>query len=202
MSDPERFRERYQDTCLEDLPWFHSEPDPDLLTAFDRVLEGPSRVLDLGAGPAVNSIWLAARGHEVVAVDAIDRAKDMALALAADRGATLEYLVHDALDIGHLAAFDMILDRGFMHTLSSEHRPAWRRAVSGALRVGGHVVVKCFDVRPTRDFGPAGLTAVEVIETLGDPDLGGMELVNLERTTFPGELERHATWTAIGRRVS
>ena len=200
MSTEERFRARYASTALEDLPWFHNEPDVDIVRAFTQVLDGPSRVLDLGAGPAVNSIWLSREGHEVVAVDAVDRAKELALALAADHGASLEYIVQDALSLGSLGAFDAILDRGFMHSLPEEDRDGWRRAVVGALRPGGHLVLKCFDRRPTRDFGPTGLSAVEVIDAIGDPDLGGLSLCSLERTAFPGELRRHATWTVVAQR--
>lgn len=201
-SSGERFREHYAHGKLELLPWFHPEPDPDLIALFDRALDAPSRVLDLGAGPAVHSIHLATQGHAVVALDAIDRAREMALALAADRGASLEYLVGDALELGDLPAFDAILDRAFLHTLEPEHRPAWRRAVHGALVPRGHLFLKCFDVRPTRDFGPPGLSAVEVLEALGDPDRDGFELVSLERTRFAGHDDRppHAAWTVWARR--
>lgn len=200
----ERFREHYAHGKLELLPWFHPEPDADLVALFDRALDAPARVLDLGAGPAVHSIHLAMQGHQVVALDAIDQAREMALALAADRGATIEYLVGDALELGHLPAFDAILDRGFLHTLEPEHRPAWRHAVYGALVPRGHLFLKCFDVRPAdRGFGPPGLSAADVLELLGDPDRDGLELVSLERTRFAGhddDPRPHAAWTVWARR--
>ena len=199
----EHFHLAYRDARPEDLPWYHPQPDVDLMALIDELLPvGGARVLDLGAGPAVHSIELASRGHRVVAIDGVPEARDMALALAAKRGVVIEYRVGDALHETPPGPFDMVFDRGFLHTLDPVTRPAWRSAVVGALRPGGSVVVKCFDARPRRNFGPPGLTARDVVEVLGPPDAGGLGLEFLRRTRFPGHDEReHAAWTATALRI-
>lgn len=199
----DHFTEAYRDARPEDLPWFHAQPDEDLVALFDEVLPAKgARVLDLGAGPAVHAIALAARGHHVVAIDAVAEARAMALGLAAKHGVTIDYQVGDAIRATPKGPFDLVFDRGFMHTLEPGERPLWRSAVVGALRPGGCVVFKCFDVRPPRDFGPPGLTARDVVDTLGAAGPGGLGLELLRRSRFPGHAEgSHAAWTVMAKRI-
>lgn len=203
MTD-ERFTIAYRDARPEDLPWYHAEADADLVALFDQVL--PARgasVLDLGAGPAVHSVELAARGHRVVAIDAVPEARTMALALAAKRGVAIDYRVGDAIRGTPEGPFDLVFDRGFMHTLEPSERSTWRSAVVKALRPDGCVIVKCFDVRPPRDFGPPGLTARDIVDTLGAPEPGGLGLELLRRSRFPGQVDReHAAWTVMAVRIA
>ncbi|HVP59557.1 MAG TPA: class I SAM-dependent methyltransferase [Myxococcaceae bacterium] len=199
----ERFVESYRGARPEDLPWYDPDPDPDLLVLFDEVLPASgARVLDLGAGPAVHSIELAARGHRVVAIDGVAEARDMALTLAARRGVTLDYRVGDALHDGPEGPFDLVFDRGFLHTLEPAERRTWRAAVTRSLVRGGALILKCFDVRPPRDFGPPGLTARDVLHALGEPVMGGLALELLRRTAFGlNEAKDHAAWTVFARRL-
>lgn len=199
----DRFIEIYRDARVEDLPWYHADPDEDLIALFDDLLPKPgARVLDLGAGPAVHSIELAARGHQVTAIDGVPEAREMALALAADRGVSIDYRVGDALKEAPEGPFDLVFDRGFLHTLDPSERPLWRSVVVKSLSPGGAVVMKCFDPIPPRDFGPPGLTARDVLDTLGPRQPGGLGLELLRRTRFGGhELREHATWTVLARRL-
>jgi len=199
----DRFVERYRGAHPEDLRWYHASPDPDLVALFDEVLPaGGARVLDMGAGPAVHSIELAARGYRVVAIDAVPEARDMALTLAARRGVTLDYRVGDALRDAPEGPFDLVFDRGFLHSLEPTERVSWREAVTRALAVGGAVILKCFDVRPPRDFGPPGLTARDLLDVLGEPEATGLGLERLSRTTFAMHEPRdHAAWTVLARRL-
>lgn len=199
----ERFTTAYRDARPEDLPWYHAEPDADLMALMDQVLPAAAaRVLDLGAGPAVHSIELAARGHQVVAIDGVPEARTMALALAAKRGVSIDYRVGDAIRETPQGPFDLVFDRGFLHTLEPSERPTWRGAVVRVLRPGGFVLAKCFDTRPPRAYGPPGLTARDLIDTLGVPEPGGLGLELLRRTRFSGHDDRdHAAWTALAMRI-
>src|SRR5271165_2142580 len=164
----EHFTAAYRDARPEDLPWYHAEPDADLVALFDDALPTRgARVLDLGAGPAVHSIELARRGHSVVAIDGVPEARDMALVLAAKHGVALDYRVGDALGDTPDGPFDLVFDRGFLHTLDPQDRARWRTAVVRALRPGAFVILKCFDSRPARGYGPVGLTARDVVDALG-----------------------------------
>jgi SAM-dependent methyltransferase len=202
MVDP-HFTAAYRGARPEDLPWYHAEPDADLVALFDQVLPARgARVLDLGAGPAVHGIELATRGHRVVAIDAVPEARDMALTLAAARRVDIDYRVGDALREAPEGPFDLVFDRGFLHTLDPNERSMWRGAVVRALRPGGAVLIKCFDTRPARNFGPPGLTAQDIVHVLGLPEPGGLGLELLRRTRFPGHAEdQHAAWSVLAVRI-
>jgi SAM-dependent methyltransferase len=203
MVDP-HFTEAYRNARPEDLPWYQAQPDADLIALLHDVLPaGGARVLDLGAGPAVHSIELAARGHHVVAIDAVPEARAMALGLAARRGVAIDYRVGDAIRQTPEGPFDLVFDRGFLHTVDPSARQEWRSAVLRALRVGGAVLVKCFDTRPPRGFGPPGLTARDLVATIGEPDPGGLGLELLRRTSFGGLEDRdHAAWMVLAMRLA
>ena len=206
MSDPEiagpkRFHDRYRGAGVDDLPWYNPHPDLDLVELFAHEIGKPrARVLDLGAGPAVHSIYLAGMGHEVVALDVVPEARELALGLAAKAGVELEYHTTDVLECQGGHSFDVVFDRGFLHTLEPKQRPAWRRVVTQSLVPDGLLVFKCFDVVPPRNFGPRGMTAAEVVATLGEVEAGGLELHSITRTRFHHE-ELHATWTVVAHRI-
>lgn len=197
-----RFFECYRKASTEEIPWYSPEPDPDLVEIFAAELpERGARVVDLGSGPGVHAIHLASSGHRVTALDVVPDARDLALELAGKAGVELDYQVVDVLGWrpAEEASFDAAIDRGFMHTLDPADRPRWQQVVCRALRPGGLLVVKCFDRYPPRDFGPQGLSALEVVETVG-PTSGPLVLSRLERTRFQHIDGPHATWTVVARR--
>ncbi|MEZ5330784.1 MAG: class I SAM-dependent methyltransferase [Thermoanaerobaculia bacterium] len=201
----ERFFESYASGEPEDLPWYNPEPDADLVRWFDELLEGPSRVIDLGAGPSVHGIFLAGRGHDVTAVDGVPAARDLALRLARERGVEIDYHVADVLawEPPERAAWDLVLDRGFLHTLEPEDRPRWLDRVRGLLRPGGALVLKAFTAEP-RGFGPPGLTAAETLGAIREGEPDGLRLVDLARSSFnladrPDVTGAHSAWTLVAR---
>lgn len=198
----EHFRARYRDARPDDLPWYHDEPDPDIVALFEKERPEPAaHAVDLGAGPAVHAIWLASAGLEVTAVDAIPEARQMALSLAEQAGVTLDYQVADVLEWRGERPADIVFDRGFLHSLDPGDRPRWRRVVTETLRPGGLLLVKAFDERPARSFGPAGLSAAAMVAALGEPVSGGLELRALLRTRFPNHSGDHGAWTLAARRL-
>ena len=113
-----RFIESYRGTP----PWDIGRPQP----AFARLAEaGDARgpVLDAGCGTGENALAFAARGFEVVGVDAVEAAVDAARAKAAARGLAAEFRVHDALALGDLGRrFGTVVDSGLFHTFDDEER--------------------------------------------------------------------------------
>lgn len=201
MSD-DHFAPMYQNARAEDLPWYHATPDEDLVALFDEFVPDGARVLDLGAGPAVHSIELAARGCAVVAIDGVPEAKKMANALAEEKGVEIDYRVGDAIRQTPEGPFDVVFDRGFLHTLDPDERPIWRRAVLGALRPGGVAIIKAFDAYPPRDYGPHGMSARDILDALGEPQDSGLRLDWLRHTHFPGhDPTTHAAWAIVATRL-
>lgn len=203
----ERFIESYASGKPEDLPWYHPEPDADLVRWASSLLEAPKDVLDLGAGPSVHGLWSAERGHRVTAVDAVQGARTLALRLAAERSVSLDYHVADVLgwqpDDGR--AWDLVIDRGFLHCLEIDERPRWLERVRSLLRPGGIALVKEF-AHGERGFGPPGLTAREMLAAIREGEPLGLTLVALERSSFnlSASLDgagAHSAWTLVARRA-
>lgn len=202
----DRFTQAYASGRAEELPWYHPEPDADLVRWASTFLNSPADVIDLGAGPSVHGIWLAERGHRVTAVDAVADARVLALRLAAEHGVSLDYHVANVLDWQPKAgqAWDLLLDRGFLHTLEVDERPRWLARVRGLLRPGGHALVKEF-TSVERGFGPPGLTAAEMLAAIREGEPFGLELVALERSSFnlsgaSDHVGPHSTWTLVAQR--
>jgi SAM-dependent methyltransferase len=105
-----------------------------LLTREEQRREAPfGRALDLGTGSAVWAVELAQRGWQVTGVDNVDRALARGRERVSDAGVDVR-LVHgdvtdlEATDIG--SGYDLLLDTGTFHGLSSAERTAMGRAVT------------------------------------------------------------------------
>lgn len=97
-------------------------------------------------GTGENALYLAARGHAVVGMDAAPAAIARATAKAHQRGlASVSFVQADACDIpGYAAAFDTVLDCGFFHVLSPQDQARYVRALGRATRVGATLHLLCF----------------------------------------------------------
>lgn len=205
----QRFIDIYQSGKPEELPWYNPEPDPDLVRWAGALLESNgAEVIDLGAGPTVHGLWLAERGHRVTAVDAVAEARTLALRLARERGLALEYHVADVLEWEPEGdrSWELLLDRGFLHTLEIDERPRWLDRVRRLLRPGGYALIKEF-TQVERGFGPPGLTSSDMLAAIDEGDTEGLELVALERSSFnlseaQDHAGEHSAWTLVARRRS
>lgn len=105
-----------------------------LLTREEQRREAPfGRALDLGTGSAVWAVELAQRGWRVTGVDIVDRVLARGRERVSDAGVDVR-LVHgdvtdlEATDIG--SGYELLLDTGTFHGLSSAERTAMGRAVT------------------------------------------------------------------------
>ena len=121
-------------------------------------MAGP--VLDAGCGTGENALYFAARGLEVVGVDAVDAAIAAARAKADERGLRAEFLVHDALALGELGRrFRTVLDSGLFHTFDDDERPRYVASLAAATALGARVFVLCFSEHELGGGGPAARDA-------------------------------------------
>ncbi|GAA4882010.1 class I SAM-dependent methyltransferase [Kitasatospora terrestris] len=104
----------------------------------------PGRALDLAAGEGRNSLWLAARGWRVTAVDfspvALGRARALAAALPAEAGARVELVEADVLRYEPEAAgYDLVLI-AYLQLPAGQFASVLVRA-AGAVAPGGTLLV-------------------------------------------------------------
>ena len=160
-----RFEEAYKGTP----PWDIGRAQP----AFERVAEaglvtGP--VLDAGCGTGENALFFAARGLEVVGVDAVEAAVAAARAKAEARGLRAEFLVHDALALGELGRrFRTVLDSGLFHTFDDDERRRYVASLAAATALGAQLFILCFSEHELGDGGPRRVTQAELREAFDRP---------------------------------
>jgi SAM-dependent methyltransferase len=139
------------------------------------------RVIDVGCGTGDNALFLGARGHEVVGVDAaptaIRKAREKAAAVAksgATAGSAVSvaaptFVLGDVLVLPHVpdlgAPFDSAIDSGLFHTFGDQERPVFARSLFAVLRPDATYHMLCFSEHQPGAFGPRRVTQREIRET-------------------------------------
>jgi SAM-dependent methyltransferase len=117
-------------------------------------ITGP--ILDVGCGTGENALYLAALGHPVVGVDLARAAIEKAKAKAAGAGgATVEFLVWDAMRLGDLdRSFQTAVDSGLFHCLAPGQRAVYATSLREAVVPGGCAYLLCWSARNRLGIGP------------------------------------------------
>ena len=159
-------------------PWDIGRPQPDL-----AALELHGTVLDVGCGTGEHALHFAARGCEVLGVDAVPAAIERAQAKARARGLagadgprglglvtpSARFEVGDALDLGALGQrFDHVIDCGLFHVFGDVDRKRYVDSLAAAIKPGGTVHVHCFSERTPGPGGPRRVTQPELHAAFAD----------------------------------
>jgi SAM-dependent methyltransferase len=140
------------------VPFFRAKPDESLVSYVERGLVKPGRALDLGCGPGRNSLYLAAAGFEVDAVDLSPAAIDWARQRADEAGARIRFHCGNVFRMAELTgSYDLVYDSGCFHHLPPHRRISHLALVHRVLARGGHFGLTCFVAeecsnRPDIDF--------------------------------------------------
>ncbi len=102
----------------------------------------PGRALDLGCGEGADSVWLAERGWNVVAVDISETALGRAREAASSRGVSdrIEFVALDLSDGFPDGEFDLISAQ-FLHSTVRLDRTTILARAARAIRPGGLLVI-------------------------------------------------------------
>jgi len=191
-----RFEEAYEGTP----PWDIGRAQP----AFERIADaglatGP--VLDAGCGTGENALLFAARGFEVVGVDAVGTAVAAARAKAEARGLQAEFLVHDALALGELGRrFRTVLDSGLFHTFDDDERRQYVSSLAAATALHAKLFILCFSELELGDGGPRRVTQAELRGAFDRPPFRVLEIEAAEMGTNLGSGRK--AWLASIERVA
>ncbi len=175
---------------------YGTQPNDFLAAVVHRIPKGA--VLSLAAGEGRNSVFLAAKGHPVTAVDQSAVGLEKARKLAALRGVEIETVVADLADFdiepGAWAGIVLI----FAH-LPPAVRARVHAAAARGLRPGGVLVLEAY-TRRQLDHGTGGPPREELLFGLEElqAELAGLRLlhaVEVERDVHEGSL--HAGRAAV-----
>jgi SAM-dependent methyltransferase len=182
-------------------PWEIGRPQGDVIRLADRGgFKGA--VLDIGCGTGENSLFLAGKGLDVLGIDRVPAAIDLARKKAAERNSKAAFEVADALNLAALGkTFDTVLDSGLFHTLSDAGRSSYAKALAAAVKNRGTLHVLCFSNEEPGTEGPRRVGERELIELFNMKGWLVEEVAEarFETTTHPdGARAWLATFTRMG----
>jgi cyclopropane fatty-acyl-phospholipid synthase-like methyltransferase len=121
-------------------------------------------VLDVGCGTGENALFLAARGHAVMGLDASATAIALARRKAAERGlAGAQFHLWDALQLARLRkSFDTILDCGLFHTLADGQRRLYAQSLAEVAPSGSDLFLLCFSDAEPPGPGPRRIEEYQI----------------------------------------
>ncbi|HEY3333668.1 MAG TPA: class I SAM-dependent methyltransferase [Candidatus Limnocylindrales bacterium] len=117
------------------------------------------RILDVGCGTGLHAVALAAAGCDVVGIDLVPRAIELATARAEDAALPVRLVVADAFQLPSLGdvlggPFDTILDVGLFHVLQPWDRAPYAEALAAVTRPGARAYVVAWSDQNPFGIGP------------------------------------------------
>lgn len=166
----------------ERLPW-HQEDPPPILVRAASARGGRGRVLDVGCGAGVFSVWLAEQGFEVTGIDLFAEATSMARERAQRHGVHVELVTGDLFAFAPERPFDLVFDSGCLHSLVGGDVDAYKRQLMRWTASGSDYVLGHWGKRSLFDWRPIGpkRRSEAAVRKIFEPDF---RLVDLEITDF------------------
>ena len=122
----------------------------------------PGRALDLGCGTGTNVITLAKHGWQVTGVDFAPRAIKIARKKARQNNATVDFHLGDVTHLDQIiGSFDLILDIGCFHSLSTKGRRGYISTINRLLSPSGTYLLYVFFKSSQEELGP-GVTEADI----------------------------------------
>ena len=180
-------------------PWDIGKPQAPFLTVVDRI---KSPVLDVGCGTGSTAIFFAGKGHDVTAIDFVEKAIEHARLKAAAQGLSVNFLVKDAMTLcSWQERFNSIIDSGLFHVYAGQdQKQAQQLYVQGlahVLKPGGRLFLLSF----TEEAPEGGVSEQE----LKDIFAAGWEIESVQQVTGeinPAFLAEHPeAFAAAGPRM-
>ena len=156
----------WSDAYREVPPWDIGRPQPEFVDAYASGELPMGKLLDVGCGTGENALFFAGKGFQVLGIDLVPRAIEMAKGKSRDRGISAEFRVADALALPRLRrSFDVVIDSGLFHTFADEERPVYLSGVASVLRKDGVFAMLCFSEKEPADWGGPRRVSRKEIET-------------------------------------
>ncbi len=111
--NPRTFK-NYSRWDYDNLPWNIDHQDKNLEKILKEYSISKGSVLELGCGYGNDARWLAGKGFDVTAIDICQKAIDIAKGKCKRKN--IEYVVEDIHSFSTEKKFDLIYDRGYIHT--------------------------------------------------------------------------------------
>lgn len=161
-------------------PWDVGGPQP-IVQELEQSGRITGRVLDVGCGTGDTAIFLAQKGYEVMGIDVVPKAIDLATARAKRAGSEIPFRVFDALKLDQLhERFDTVIDAGLFHNLSDNSRIRYSASLGSAMEPGGVFHMLCFSDSQPGFIGPRRISREEICQTF----LQGWHIDSIRETKY------------------
>lgn len=182
-------------------PWETGQPSQELARVIAEENIKPCRVIDLGCGSGINSVWLAQHGFEVTGVDVTPLAIEQARQRAAGAKVNVHFVLGDLLDFREpLEPFPFFFDRGCYHAVRQPDVQLFLRTLTRLTAPGSLGLVLTGNARepPPAGQGPPVVSEQEIRAELGSI----FEIVRLREFRFDaiGNDAGPLAWSCLIRR--
>lgn len=152
---------------------------------------GSATALDVGCGAGLEAVHLAEAGLRVIAVDSSRPALELARERAEAAGVALDLRPGSALALPVASAsIDLALDRGCLHGIDREDRPAYAAEIARVLRPGGRLLLRGAR-HDDEEQGVLGLAAPELDRLFPAPAFTRGPVAPIELEALAGSLPGH-----------
>jgi cyclopropane fatty-acyl-phospholipid synthase-like methyltransferase len=147
-------------------PWDSRRPPDELKGLVEGGRLKVGKVLDIGCGTGTNVLYLAQRGFQAFGVDASRVAIGKAVARAKRQGVKYSFYLLDFTDTEAvskaLSTFDILLDVGCFHSLSTKDRQRYLNSLMVVSRPNSIYLLWSFIRSSGWGYGPPGVSEGEV----------------------------------------
>jgi 2-polyprenyl-3-methyl-5-hydroxy-6-metoxy-1,4-benzoquinol methylase len=141
-------------------PWDIGKPQKAFVDVADQIT---GAILDAGCGTGENSLFFAAKGHQVTGIDYLEEPIRRARRKAAERAVQVNFLVMDALAIKSFSQqFDRVIDCGLFHVFSDKDRTQYVEGLASVVKPGGKLFLMCFSDQEPGTLGPRRVSRNEL----------------------------------------
>lgn len=156
-------------------PWDTGEVPSELSEVVEGSEAPPAgRALDIGCGTGTQAVYLAGRGWEVTAIDAVEKPLRRARARAAATGVSVTWMRGDASRLqqaGLQPGINLFFDRGCFHGLNDRQRASYASGVTALAAPGATLLLMSF--APNKVLvAPTGADEPEITRTFDGWQLG------------------------------
>ena len=113
-----------------------------------------AKILEIGCGNGVYSLWLAQQGYEVFGMDIAPTAIEWAKQMAEKQGVNAHFTVGNVLELDAVYpkdSFDFVLDGYCLHCIIGDDRQKLLHSVKKVLRPGGYFLLQTMCNEPVEE---------------------------------------------------